>query len=241
MVARLVRAAVSAAVLLALAAPAAAHAASPPRFVATQWLLRVPLGTPAWFMAKAVDPDHDAVTIGWAFDDGTVATGKRVTKSWATPGTHTATVTATDATGLKASRTLAVAVTADAAAPIDDVAPVGVLLPRPGPPPGATTVATPRLTVAAGALRLGRNATIAVPVTCAAGADCAGRLVLARDSRRLASAPYGIRAGHSATVRLRLSAATAARLRRRASSTVTVVVAADGRPAVRTSRTLLAR
>jgi PKD repeat protein len=240
MVARLLRLAAAAAALLALTAPAAARAASPPRFVATQWLLRVPVGTPAGFVAKAVDPDDDAVTIAWAFDDGTVATGERVAKAWATPGAHTAIVTATDATGLRASRTLAIDVTADPA-PETAPAPGGVVLARPGPPPTATTTPTPRLTVAAGALRLGRNGAIAVSVTRAAGTDCAGRLSLDRAGRRLASASYTVRAGHPATVRLRLSDAVAARLRRRASSAVTVVVAPDGRPAVRTSRTLLSR
>jgi hypothetical protein len=240
MLPRRLRFAAAAVALLVLGAPAAAHAASPPRFVVTQWLLRVPVGTPAGFMAKAIDPDHDAVTIAWAFDDGTAATGERVTKAWAVPGAHTATVTATDATGLRASRTLAVDVTADPAAATDP-APGGVLLPRPGPSPAATTTATPRLTVAAGALRLGRSGAIAVPVTCAAGADCAGRLSIVRDGRRLASAPFAVRAGRPATVRLRVTADVAARLRRRASTTVTVVVAADGRPAARTPRTLLAR
>jgi PKD repeat protein len=241
MVARLLRIAVGATALLALGAPAAARAASPPRFVTTQWLLRVPVGTPAGFIAKAVDPDGDAVTLAWTFDDGTVATGARVTKAWATPGAHTATVTATDATGLRATRTLGIEVTADPAAEADP-APGGVVLPRPGPPPGTTTVATPRLTIAGGALRLGRTGAIAVPVTCAAGADCAGRISLHRGGRRLATAAYAVRAGHAATVRLRVGAAVAARLRRRESTTVTVVVApADGRPAVRTPRTLLSR
>src|SRR5688500_594594 len=86
----------------ALAAPAAAQAASPPVLNA-QWTLRVMAGSPAGFLAHASDPDGETVTISWAFDDGTTATGARVTKTWTTPGVHAARVIATDATGRRAA------------------------------------------------------------------------------------------------------------------------------------------
>jgi hypothetical protein len=84
-----------------LAMPASAQAAgSLPMLAASQWSLSVMAGFPAGFEAHATDPDGDAVTISWTFDDGTTATGEAPAKVWDAPGTHTATVTATDATGL---------------------------------------------------------------------------------------------------------------------------------------------
>jgi hypothetical protein len=231
---RAVPAAVALIALLALGAPAAALAASPPRFVMTQWLLRVPAGTPAGFLARAIDPDGDPVTLSWAFDDGAVATGERVAHAWTTPGSHAVTVTATDATGLGTSRTFSVEVTADAPAATAPPAPAGVLLRRPGPAPAATA----RLTLGAGALRLAPSGTVDVPVACDTAADCVGRISIAHGGRRVATAPYAVRAGGAATVRLRLPAAAADRLRRRGATTVVVTVAAAGQAPVRSPRTL---
>jgi PKD domain-containing protein len=232
MAAHLLRAAAAAA-LLALGVPATASAASPPQFVTTQWLLRVPAGIPVGFVATAIDPDGDTVELTWAFDDGTVATGERVTKAWTAPGAHTVTVTATDATGLSAAKTFAVEVTAAGpAAPVP--APAGVLLRRPGPAPALAA----RLTIAGGALRLGPGGSIAVPVACGPAADCTGRISVAHGGRRLATTPYAVRAGRTATVRLRLPSAVAARLRRRAAATVVVTVAPRGQAPVRSPRAL---
>jgi hypothetical protein len=234
MPARPLRVVVAALALAALAAPAAAHAATPPQFVTTQWLLRVPVGVPAGFFAKAVDPDHDTVTVTWAFDDGAAASGERVAHAWAAPGRHPVTVTATDATGLSTARTFTIDVTADPQP--STPAPAGVLLRRPGP--AATPAA--RLTLGPGALRLGPASTITVPVACAPAADCAGRISVAHRGRRLATTPYAVRAGGAATVRLRVPAAVAARLRRRSNATVVVTVAADGQAPVRAARALRA-
>ena len=156
---RLLRAATACALTLALA-PAAAHAAVPPQFVTTQGLVRVAAGAPAGFLARATDPDGDAVTITWAFDDGTTATGERAAKTWTVPGPHSVTVTATDATGLTTARTLRIEVV-DAAALGPQ--PGAVQIRRPGPSPAAAA----RVTLGAGPLRLARDATVAVGLACA--------------------------------------------------------------------------
>jgi hypothetical protein len=227
---RLLRVAAALALTFALA-PAVARAAAPPQFVTTQGLVRVAAGAPAGFLARATDPDGDEVTITWAFDDGTTAAGERVAKAWTGPGRHTATVTATDATGLSVSRTLRVQVVDAAALPPQ---PGAVQIPRPGP----AAPAAARVTLAAGPLRLAPDATVAVTLACAPGADCAGRVALGHRGRRLAAAPYAISAGRSATLRLHVPAARAARLRRRPQRTVVVTVAPDGQSPFRAPRVL---
>jgi len=227
---RLLRAATAFVVTLALA-PAAAHAAAPPQFVTTQALVRVAAGAPAGFLARATDPDGDAVTITWAFDDGTTAAGERVAKAWTAPGAHSATVTATDATGLTTARTLRVEVVDTAALGSQ---PGAVQIRRPGPSPAAAA----RVTLGTGPLRLSPDATVAVALACAPGADCAGRIALGHGGRRLATAPYAIAAGRRATVRLRVRAALAARLRHRAERAVVVTVAPAGQAPVRAARAL---
>jgi hypothetical protein len=204
---------------------------APPRFVTTQWLVRVAAGAPAGFLAQAIDPDGGSVTLAWAFDDGTTATGERVAKVWTVPGPHSATVTATDAGGRSASRTFTVDVVAAAEGP----QPGGVSLRRPGPSPAAAA----RVAVAPGALRLAADGSVSVALSCAA-ADCAGRVSLAHGGRRLAAARYAIAAGRRAAVRLRLPADMAARLRRRPQRTVVVGLAPDGQAPARVVRALRA-
>ena len=73
------------------------------------------VGQAVGFTASATDADPgDPVTLVWSFDDGTTATGATASHAFATPGSHTATVTATDSTGLQATATVTVAVTAPA-------------------------------------------------------------------------------------------------------------------------------
>jgi hypothetical protein len=61
------------------------------------------------FTATAGDPDPgDAVSLSWTFDDGAHASGASVVHAFGTPGAHTATVTATDPSGLQASATVTV-------------------------------------------------------------------------------------------------------------------------------------
>jgi len=220
--------AVALALTLALV-PATARAAAPPQFVTTQWLVRVPAGQPAGFLARARDPDREAVAITWAFDDGTTATGERVTKAWAMPGSHDATVTATDATGLSASRTLRVEVVDGTLGP----QPGGVQIRRPGPSPAA-----PRVALVPGPLRLADDGSVALSLACAPAADCAGRVALAHGGRRLAAAEYALPAGRRGTVRVRVPVTVAARLRRRADRAVVVTVAPAGEAPVRVTRRL---
>jgi hypothetical protein len=69
------------------------------------------------------DPDPgDALTYSWSFDDGSTASGQDVTHAFTTAGSHTATLTVTDPTGLTATAAATVTVAApplamDTAAP----------------------------------------------------------------------------------------------------------------------------
>jgi hypothetical protein len=200
------------------AAPGAASAAAPPVLSTVQWTLRVPAGAPAAFSAEATDPDGDAVTLAWAFDDGSTAAGSPVTKVWDAPGVHTARVTATDATGRRTSRRFTVEVLPAGAAALG-APPAAVRMPRPGPAPVA------RASTATTVLRLTTADAIAVSVRCAPGADCAGTVAISRGGRRLAAAPYRVAAGRSRTVVLRVPAAVARALRRRRGHAVAIMLA----------------
>jgi hypothetical protein len=213
-------------------APGSARTGAPPVFATAQWTLRVSTGAPAAFIVQAVDPDGDAVTLAWAFDDGTAAAGPAVTKVWTTPGVHTARVTATDATGLHAVHDFKILVL-PAAAAAPGAPPAAVHMPRPGPAPVA------RASASTTALRLSAAGSIGVRVACAPGAACAGTVSIARGGRRLAAAPYAVPAGHSRTVRLRVPAVTARALRRRGRAVAIVVTLAPANgPAVRATATL---
>jgi hypothetical protein len=50
--------------------------------------------------SESSDPDDEALTYSWSFDDGTQADGAVVQKAFATLGPHTGTLTVTDPTGL---------------------------------------------------------------------------------------------------------------------------------------------
>jgi hypothetical protein len=209
--------ALSVAALAAAAAPGTAAAAVPPVLTSVNWTLRVSAGSPAGFVAKAIDPDGDEVTLSWAFDDGTAATGRRITKVWTVPGLHTASVTATDATGLSTVRTLTVEVLPPGAAPVA-APPTAGHMSRPGPPPVA------HASVRTTALRLTAANAIAVRVRCARGADCAGTVSVARGGRRLAAGGYAIAGGRRATIHLPVAPGAARALRRRPSRSIAVVV-----------------
>ena len=223
----------------ALAAPGAAAAAAPPVIVHAQWTLRVTAGSPAGFIAEAVDPDGDAVTLTWTFDDGTTASGGRAVKVWTTPGLHTTRVTATDATGRRAVRHVTTEVLALGAAPSAPTAPppAAARVPRPGPAPVA------RASIRVAALRLTAAGSVPVRVRCAPVVDCAGTIAVSRGGRRIAGARYAVAAGRARTVALRVPAATARALRRRPASQVAVVLtlAPDGGAATRSPRVLRTR
>jgi cytochrome c len=66
--------------------------------------------------ASGIDPDGGALSYAWAFDDGT-AFGQTVTRTFTGAGTHSATVTVTDAEGKTATDTVEIEVTGGSAAP----------------------------------------------------------------------------------------------------------------------------
>lgn len=89
------------------------------------------IATPFTFTASATDPDPgDAVTVTWTFDDGATGSGDNVTHAFSTAGTHTATATATDPTGLTTVATVTVTV----ATPTGATGPTGPTGPTAKPP-----------------------------------------------------------------------------------------------------------
>ncbi len=78
----------------------------------------VEIGQPVTFESPGSgDLDGDPLSFAWAFDDGTTAAGAEATHAFASSGTHTGTLTVTDATGL--SSTAAATVTVAEAPPGD--------------------------------------------------------------------------------------------------------------------------
>jgi len=63
------------------------------------WPTGVTMAQAATFSATTTDADNDAVTVTWAFGDGTTATGASVSKTYGAAGTYTAVATAADAFG----------------------------------------------------------------------------------------------------------------------------------------------
>jgi hypothetical protein len=82
--------------------------------VTAQTVAQAVVGVGIPFAVKqASDPDPgDTLTFSWSFDDGGTAIGAQVTHVFATPGTHTGTVTATDPTGLAATSSATVVILA---------------------------------------------------------------------------------------------------------------------------------
>jgi hypothetical protein len=88
------------------------------------------IGATSSFSASGTDPDADPLIYTWTFDDGGTATGPVVSHVFATLGTHRATVTATDPTGLRATASATTSITA---VPIPPVPP-GLAPPDTTPP-----------------------------------------------------------------------------------------------------------
>jgi PKD repeat protein len=63
------------------------------------------------FRTSASDPDKQALTYSWVFSDGSTATGAAPIKTITTPGSYTATVTATDTGNLSASKSVSFIIT----------------------------------------------------------------------------------------------------------------------------------
>ena len=220
MVTTLARARALALLLLALPAAAQAAGAPPAINVWSQSLLSTMAGFPAGFDVRASDPDGEAVTLTWAFDDGATATGEHATHAWATPGTHTATVTATDPTGLSDTRTFTIEVTSNStgARPIT------------GPPPGwvpPNLSPKPEPALADTRLVLSKAGSVAVRVTCKA-VRCTGTVALVRAGKQCGRASFSVRPDRTGTAYVRVSRTVAKQLRKRASVAVVITVAVDG-------------
>lgn len=85
----------------------------PPTAVASVSPSKVGVDVPATFSSDgSTDPDlGDTLTYAWAFDDGTTATGASPQHAFHQAGTHTASVTVTDPTGLTAKASTQLIVT----------------------------------------------------------------------------------------------------------------------------------
>ena len=208
--------------LALLALPASAHAAgAPPAInVTSQSTLSTMAGFPAGFEAHASDPDGEPVTLTWAFDDGATATGEHGSHAWATPGRHTATVTATDPTGLSDTHTFTIEVTPN---------PNGAT-PITGPPPGwVPPTLSPKLepALADARLVLSKAGSVAVHVRCEV-VRCTGTVALMRAGKRLGRVSFSLRPGQTGTAQVRVSRTVAKQLRKRPSVAVVITVAVDG-------------
>jgi hypothetical protein len=73
--------------------------------------------------STSCDPDGDALTYVWSFDDGATATGAQVQHAFAAAGPHTATLTATDAGAEAGSTTLSFEVAPAAVAGVPQTLP----------------------------------------------------------------------------------------------------------------------
>lgn len=62
--------------------------------------------------SESSDADDEALTYSWSFDDGSLADGEIVSKSFATSGPHTGTLTVTDPTGLNDDSSATVTISA---------------------------------------------------------------------------------------------------------------------------------
>jgi hypothetical protein len=161
------------------------------------------VGEPVTFSADTNDEDpNEFPDLTWVLDDGTTARGFSVTHAFATPGAHTATVTATDPAGLTATAPASVTVTAP-------------ILPRAA------------LAPAFGFKKLkARKGVVRVRLSCpVVASDCTGRveLRLARKPKAkglaaktvvLGRAKYAIAHGTTRTIRVKLTKSARRRLRR---------------------------
>lgn len=171
-------------------APAAAASADP---------LAARAGQPIAFRGEGGDPDRtDALTFTWQFDDGATENGRDVTHAFLTGGTHRATLTVTDSTGLSATASVDVEV-----APF----PGAALLTRSARPDGRRFV---RLRVECPAV---------------ASEACAGRLRLLRAGGQVAAKRFELPSGARQAMNIRLTKAAQRRLRRRGPFTADAVVA----------------
>jgi hypothetical protein len=156
--------------------------------------------------SASCDPDGDALTFAWAFDDGASAAGAVVQHTFAKPGPHSGTVTVTDSTGRSATATASVVV--------------------PAPPFGGVSVGS-------GRLRVSKQRLVRVAVGCPASAVglCAGRFTLAGKSVSFFFSP---KSKHKLSVKL--SKATFKKLKKKKQLAATArAVAHDGNGSAHTT------
>jgi hypothetical protein len=143
------------------------------------------------------DPDGDALTFAWAFDDGGTATGPVVQHAFSTPGTHSGTVTVTDASGRATTATALVVVSA--------------------PPPATTPF--PGVKIARQTVKVSKKGVAKVRVKCPATArgSCTGTLKITAKLRKrvtIGSKRFVIPKGATRAVNVKLSRRARAQLRR---------------------------
>ncbi|MBJ7328935.1 MAG: PKD domain-containing protein [Solirubrobacteraceae bacterium] len=158
----------------------------PPLLAASAQPALAPVGTPMHFEAQVSDPDPgDDVSVRWAFDDGGVIAGLAGDYAFATPGPHSATVTATDSAGAETTRTVLVRA----------LPPAPVLASSPVPPPD---LLAPRFDFLSSSLRVDRSGRIPIRFGCPASElePCRGTLLL-RTLYRVSTRPKGSRAAPS--------------------------------------------
>jgi hypothetical protein len=199
----------------------------------------VGIGEPISLSATATDADPgESPGFTWTFDDGGSASGDSVQHAWATPGAHTATVTATDPAGASSSATVAVTVNAPPAAPL-----------QPALADGAVA-----LTIGTKTIKLSKRGVAAVPVSCPAtevSGPCTGVLTLTTDQKvrrsrrakakkqKLGSKRFSVPAGRTVKVNVKLSRANLKLMRRlkrtrvRAAATVVDAAGNSGKAAAR--------
>ena len=167
------------------------------------------------FTAAGSDPEGGALSYVWEFGDGGMAGGTKATHTYTAPGTYTAKVTVTDASGLKGSATVAVTVGGQPALA--------------GAPPAPGTAATSLLAVTNPTVAVFARKGIRVTLACGAleGKAVARLAVKGRSARALGRRALGTRAlrcagGGEATARVRPSKAVRRAIRQVAPRTLTV-------------------
>ncbi len=175
-------------------------------------------GSPVTFDgSRSSDPDDgDALTYAWSFDDGATATGATAAHAFSTPGTHTATLTVTDPTGLTSTQQATVTVTAQPAPPAPPANPGGTLTNAGGTSttPGSPTspAPVPRLQVLGKPSVAGNKVTL--KLSCTSSAACSGiritettiKTKTRKQAAQVAAALLNLKAGQTKTITLALGA-----------------------------------
>jgi hypothetical protein len=162
--------------------------------------------------SESCDPDGDALSYVWAFDDGSVAAGVTRERGFSRAGLHFAAVTVTDSTGRSTTAVAAVRVT------------------RPALPPFAG-VTIPKQTV-----RASKSGVVAVKLRCPLGTvgACAGKITLSRvGDKKMGTAAVAIARGATRRVNVKLTRRARAALKKARRLNVTAAV--SGRDANGTS------